>query len=208
MSQENERIGEGLISEIEKSAITRVEQIIQQAKSEAQKILFDAERNASQIIQNEKEKTENLLTTMRQQAESSIKIELKKLQLELKKEFTEKVFEKVRQMSSDLRNSPDYKQFLKNAILEAVEVIDKPELVIKFSFLDKNHFTSEFEKEILEICANELKKNVSIKFMVADFEDIGICGISNDGHILYENTFTARMNRLYEELYTLAMGEI
>ncbi len=47
MKQDNERVGENLISEIEKSASTKVEQIIQQAKSEAQKILDDAEKTAA-----------------------------------------------------------------------------------------------------------------------------------------------------------------
>ncbi len=46
-----------------------------------------------------------------------------------------------------------------------------------------------------------------ITFVRTDFQDIGVTGVSGDGLILYENTFTARMNRLYDELYTQIMGE-
>lgn len=207
MEQQSETIGKGLISEIEKAASTKVEQIIQQAKSEAQKILEDAEKAARQMILVEKEKTERLILGKKQQAESFIKIELRKLQLGLKKEFADMVFEKARQKATSFRNDPEYRRFLKNAILETIEVIDTFNIIIRFSFLDQDYFNSDFEKEIEEICRKDIKKDISIKFVRADFQDIGIIGMSGDGQILYENTFTARMNRLYDEVYTEIMGE-
>ncbi|MCX7705387.1 MAG: V-type proton ATPase subunit E [bacterium] len=204
---QDERTGESLISEIEKSASAKIEQIMQQAKTEAQKILDDAVKTAEEIIRIENEKTQQQISEMEQRAESSIKMELRKMHLEFKKEFVEKVFEKVNRMAGDFRNNPEYKHFLKNAVLEAIEVIDKPKVVIRFSSLDRDYFTPEFEKEITEICKKELKKEVSITFVRTDSQDIGITAFTDDGFIIYENTFSARMKRLYDELYTQLMGE-
>ncbi|MCM8829000.1 MAG: V-type ATP synthase subunit E [Candidatus Omnitrophica bacterium] len=144
---------------------------------------------------------------MRQRAEAAIKMELKKMQLESKKEFAEAVIEKVKEKAKNFRNDPEYKNFLKNAVLESVAVIDLPDIIIKFAPSDAQYFNPDFEKEIAEICKRDLKKNVSLTFVKSDFNDVGVIGASKDGFIMYDNTFSARLQRLYDTVYSELVGE-
>ncbi len=203
----DERAINRLISEIEKLTLEKVNDVIRAAELKAEEIISAAKKTAEDIISAEKEKTQKLVLTKKQRAEATTKIELKKAQLEFKKEFADRVFEKVQEMAINFRADPEYRNFLKNAVLESIEVIDTPEVVIKFSSLDSGYFNQDFEKEVLEICKKDLKKTVSILFIKSDFKDIGIIGMSGDGFIMYDNTFSARMKRLFDEIYSELLGE-
>lgn len=207
MLQQKPDDAEKLIMEIEKTASENAEQIIQQAKSKAQEILDDARKKAQQIIDDEKKKTQEFIAIAEQKAEASIKMELRRKSLELKKQYIEKVLEAVKQKVSEFRKSAQYRDFLKNAVLEAIEVIDSPEINISFSGFDEIYFNPDFEKEIMEICRKDLKKEVSIRFIKTDLRDAGIIGVSGDGRIVYENTITARMQRMYDEIYAELLKE-
>ncbi|MCM8764805.1 MAG: V-type ATP synthase subunit E family protein [Candidatus Omnitrophica bacterium] len=196
-----------LISEIERATSTKFDEIVQQAKSKAEEILDNARKTAEGMLVVEKEKAQQLISIMRQRAEAAIKIELRKMQLELKKEFVEAVLGRVKEMAKNFRNDPEYKNFLKKAVLESVAVIDLPEIIIKFTPPDAQYFNSDFEKEIIEICKNDLKKNVSLSFVKSDFNDLGVIGTSKDGFIMYDNTFSARLQRLYDTVYSELVGE-
>ncbi|MCM8815493.1 MAG: V-type proton ATPase subunit E, partial [Candidatus Omnitrophica bacterium] len=118
-----------------------------------------------------------------------------------------RVMEKVKEKAKDFRNDSDYRNFLRNAVLESVAVIDLPEIIIKFSQFDAEYFSSDFQREITEICKNDLKKNVSLSFVKSDFNDVGVIAASKDGFIMYDNTFSARLQRLYNTVYSELLGE-
>lgn len=205
--KQDEKIVDRLISEIERDVSERVERIVQQANSKAQHIISNAKETAQQILDSEKEKAQQMISTIRQKAEASIKMEIRKSQLRLKKEFADTVIEKVRQMGANFRSDSGYKNFLKNVILETIEVIGMPVVIIRFSSLDAEYFGPDFEKEINEVCKKELKKTVVVRFVKDEFQDIGVIGMSEDGFIVYDNTFSARLKRQYEEIYSSLIGE-
>lgn len=197
----------GLISEIEKSTRAQIDEIIQQASSRAEQLVKDATQKAQELLNLEKEKIEQLISTMKQRGDAATKLELKKMHLQLKKEFADNVLVKVREMALAFRESHEYKSFLKKAILEGIEVVGATEVLIKFSSIDINYFNTDFEKEILETCTRDLKKTVSIKFVKDNFQDTGIIACSMDGFIVYDNTFSARLQRAYDSIYYEILGE-
>ncbi|MGB9641625.1 MAG: V-type ATP synthase subunit E [Candidatus Ratteibacteria bacterium] len=197
----------GLVSEIEKVTRSQVDEIIKQASAEAEKLVNDAMQKAQNLLNLEKQKTEQLISTMKQRGDAATKMELKKMRLQLKKEFANHVIEKVKEMALSFRNSAEYQSFLKKAVLEGIEVVGTPEVIIKFSPLDVHYFNADFEKEILETCIKDLKKTVSIQFVQDNFQDTGIIACSSDGFIMYDNTFSARLQRAYDSIYSEILGE-
>ncbi|MCM8765194.1 MAG: V-type ATP synthase subunit E [Candidatus Omnitrophica bacterium] len=196
-----------LISEIERATSAKIDEIVQQAKSKTKEILDNARKAVEETLMIEKEKAQQLISIMKQRAEAAIRMELRKMQLESRKEFAEAVMEKVKEMTKNFRKDPEYKNFLKNAVLESVAVIDLPDIIIKFAPSDAQYFNPDFEKEITGICKNDLKKIVSLTFVKSDFDDVGVIGVSKDGFIMYDNTFSARLQRLYDTVYSELVGE-
>lgn len=205
--KENENTSVRMISEIEKETRIRIEQINQQANTQAQQIILDAKKQAERIIKEEKEKTLEKISVMKQRAEATLKMEIRKMQFELKKRFADSVIEKVKEFAWSLRQDSEYKKFLKKAIVEGIMVIDSPQMVIKFSPPDREIFTPDLEKEIKEVCKKELKRNVSLSFVEGDFQDIGVIVCSADGFVMYENTFSARLKRIHETVYSELLSE-
>jgi len=201
-----ENIG-GLIDEIEKQATLKIEEIMAHARARADEIIANAKKQEEQILQDEKEKAQKTIEMMKHRAQSKLKMELRKMKLEMKKEFADNVIKKTREISSSFRHHVDYKKFLVNAILEGVKVIDEPEIIVEFSPLDTDYFSQEFAKDIMDRCKNKLKKNILIKFVKGNFDDIGVIVKSQDGFIIYENTFSARMRNLYDSIYSELLGE-
>ena len=197
----------GLIDEIEKQTTLKIEEIMAHARARADEIIANAKKQEEQILLTEKEKAQKTIEMMKHRAQSKLKMELRKMKLEMKKEFADSVIEKVKEIFVSFRNSSNYKKFLVNAILEGVKVIDKPEIIVEFSPPDTDYFSQEFEKEIMDRCKNELKKNILIKFVKGNFDDIGVIVKSQDGFIIYENTFSARMRNLYNSIYSELLGE-
>jgi len=203
----DEKNAGGLIEEIERQTRLKIDEIIGRARARADEIIANAKKQEEQILQAEKEKAQKTIEMIKHRAQSTLKMELRKIRLEMKKEFADSVIKKTREISISFRNHVDYKKFLVNAILEGIEVIDKPEIIVEFSPDDKDYFTGEFEKEIVDKCKNDLKKNVSIRFVRGNFDDIGIIVKSQDGFVIYENTFSARMRNLYDSIYSELLGE-
>ncbi len=196
-----------LISEIEKETQIRIDGINQQTKVQAEQIISEARKQAERIIKEEKEKTQHLLSVMKQRAEATLKMEIRKMHLELKKNFADSVIEKVKEMASSLRQDSEYRKFLTKAIIEGIMVIDSPQIVVRFSPADRTFFNPDLEKELKEICRKDLKKSVSINFVEDNFQDIGVIVCTADGFVMYENTFSARMRRMHETIYSELLSE-
>lgn len=205
--KEDENTSLRLISEIEKETRIRIEQINQQANIQAQQIVLDAKKQAERIIKEEKEKTLQMISVMRQRAEATLKMEIRKMQFELKKRFADSVIEKVKELAWSLRQDSEYKRFLKKAIIEGIMVIDSPQMVVRFSPEDREIFNPDLENKIREECKKNLKRNVSLSFVEDDFQDVGVIVCSADGFVMYENTFSARLKRMYEIIYSELLSE-
>lgn len=204
----DENTNSGLIDEIERQTRDRVDAIKNQAKTQAEQIILEAKKQAEEIIKTEKEKIQRLLEVMKQNAEIALKLETRKMYLELKKKFADSVIEKVRQSASSLRGDPkEYRTFLKKAVIEGIIVVDSTQIIVNFSPKDKIFFDDEMRKEIEETFKKESKKNVSVSFVEGDFQDVGVIVCSADGFIVYENTFSARLKRMYETIYSELLSE-
>lgn len=184
--------------------------IIEDASSQADILLATAEKEKSKILEEANLEAENRkkealkrndieIEKMRQKIFSTLNLEKKKLFLEEKSKFIEIVFEKVKETALGFRADPGYKAFLEKAISEGVDVIGEKEVSVLYSGLDEKIIKGDFIKNI---------KGVTLQFEKSDFKDIGVIVQSKDSRLIYDDTFSARFKRLYDDIYMDLLKEI
>ena len=177
--------------------------IVEDATAQADSILASAEKERSKILEEASHEAENKkrealknndieIEKTKQKIFSTLNLEKKKLFLEEKSRFIETALEKVREIAAEFRKDPGYKAFLEKAISEGVEVIGEGEVSVLYSALDEKIIKEDFIKNV---------KGVALEFKKCDFKDIGVIVQSKDSRLIYDNTFSARFKRLYDDIY-------
>lgn len=207
------------------SADSICEKINEEADSQSADILSMAEKEAERILNEarvEAEEKKNIilkdldieLGKMKERAVSIVSLEKKRIFLEEKNNYAQDVFRSVKKMAEEFRSSPKYRDFLIKSILEGVRVIDKEELTVIYSYLDGKLFNDGFIKEIKSSCKEKYSKNISLELKVDEFQDkkhvgqdIGVIVRSKDGGLIFDNRFSARLKRVYNEVYMQLVKE-
>jgi V/A-type H+-transporting ATPase subunit E len=177
--------------------------IIEDATFQADFMLTRAEKEKSEILKEANQEAENKkkeilrkneidIEKIKQKIFSTLNLEKKKLFLEEKGRFIESIIEKVRETAMEFRKDPGYKKFLEKAVSEGVEVVGEKEAEVLYSGLDEKIIKDDFIKNI---------NGVALEFKKSDFKDIGVIVQSKDSRLIYDNTFSARFKRLYDEIY-------
>ena len=178
---------EEICKRIIENATSQADSLLASAKKERSRILCEANQEAESRKKEILKKSEVETEKMKQKIYSTLNLEKKKLFLEEKSKFIESILEKTRAMAMEFRKDPAYKEFLEKAILEGIKVVAEKEVEVLYSALD--------EKIIKDI-------NVAnAKFKKSDFKDIGVIVQSNDSRLIFDNTFSARFKRMYEDIY-------
>lgn len=207
LNQKNEENADAICAKIREDADYETKNVLARANKEAEKILKEAQRQAEnkkeELLRNldkEIEKTQERLL-------SALNLEKKRLVMAEKSKFVEEVLDTVKKQAQDFRNSADYVNFLEKAIIEGTEVIDEADIEIFYSFLDEHIMHDSFIRKIENICSDNLKQKCSIKLKKSDFKDLGVIVNSQDGRMMYDNRFLARLERIYDEVYMELLKE-
>ena len=177
--------------------------IIEDASAHADSILTSAVKEKSKILKEANHEAENKkkeilkkndleVEKIKQKIFSTLNLEKKKLFLEEKGRFIGAVLEKVKEIAAEFRENQGYREFLEKAVSEGIDVIGEAEAVVLYSALDENIIKSISIKNI---------KGVVLEFKKSDFKDIGVIVQSKDSRLIYDNTFSARFKRLYDDIY-------
>ncbi len=177
--------------------------IIEDATSQANSLLINARKEKARIFEEaikeaeakKKEilkKNEICIEDMKQKIFSTLNMEKRRLFLEEKGGFVEIILGMVREMAMEFRKEAGYKEFLEKAISEGIKVVGREDIEVLYSGFD--------EKIIKEDLAGDIK-GVSPQFKKSDFSDIGVIVQSKDSRLIYDNTFSARFKRMYDDIY-------
>jgi vacuolar-type H+-ATPase subunit E/Vma4 len=198
INQENAQV---ICSKISEDADDEIKSILGAARKESEKILSQARKvveDKNQVIFKDLDRE---IQKSREKILSSLNLEKKRLVLGEKDKFIQSVLAQVKKKAEDFRREGNYLEFLKNAIIEGVEVIEENNIEIYYSVLDERIFNDDFKDKIEKDCSQILKTECSLKFNKADFSDLGVIVNSIDGRIMYDNRFLARLERVKEEVY-------
>ncbi len=204
INQENAQV---ICSKISEDADDEIRFILEQARKESEKIIFRAREvveDKNQVIFKELERE---IQKSREKILSSLNLEKKRLILGEKDKFIQSVLANVIKDAQDFRKENGYPEFLENAVIEGIEVIEENNITIYYSYLDERLFNSDFTKKIEKACSQVLKTGCSLKFNKADFSDLGVIVNSIDGRIMYDNRFLARLERVKEKIYMELLKE-
>jgi vacuolar-type H+-ATPase subunit E/Vma4 len=186
--------------------------IKEDAMNESKKIIALVEEKAAQIIEAAEKEAFDLSTRVLEQAHqeaagqekvalSTLNLETRKIKLLEQEKIVNLVIEELSKKAAEFRSRKEYPGYLKDLIIEASLVVDCKEMDIMGSISDTNilnrHFIDKIEKELKE----KYSKDISLEFIADDtIKDIGVVLKSRDNRIEYENTFTARLSRTYDEI--------
>jgi vacuolar-type H+-ATPase subunit E/Vma4 len=184
---------EEICSRIKEESAEEVELILGKAHKERERILSEARKEAqaqARIILSaaEKEVEDN-----RTRIFSTVTMEKRRVSLEAKSLFIADVIAAVNREAENFRSGGDYVKFLRDAILEGIKIVDDKMAQVFYSHLD--------EKVISQI------DDLPVEFKKSDFSQIGVIVQSQDGRLLFDNRFSARLKRAYDEIYMKLLKE-
>jgi len=167
--------------------------LLDKANKEKERILSEAVKEAERQTSACLFAAENEIARIRERIFSIVTMERKRIFLEGKSLFITDVFAGVKQEAENFRSDKDYAKFLKEAILEGIEIVDSSNAQVFYSYLDEG--------------AISLVKDLPVEFKKSTFSEIGVIVQSRDGRLLFDNRFSARLKRAYDEIYMKLLKE-
>jgi len=190
--------------------------VLSEARAEAEQILTDAEAKADAIRQRAQEKAQTERQEIlehaqreakhvRSQCLAAARLQAQKLRLERREKLLDGVFDAARQRMSTVQQWTDYHQIVREWVREAVAYLGSTEARIR---------TDEYTRGILaDGVLNELSAEMNVQLQLEEplERGLGVVAETVDGHLVYDNTLEARLERWQDELrgpvYRLLMGE-
>ncbi len=185
---------EKICSEISKESSEEAELLLGKARKEGERILSEASRAAKRrtdaiLLDAEKE-----TAGMKTRTFSTVTMEKRRISLEMKSLYIADVMAAVKREAENFRGQKDYAKFLREAILEGVKIVDDKKAQVFYS-----HFDEEAISQI---------KDLGVEFKKSDSGDIGLIVQSQDGRLLFDNRFSARLKRAYDGIYMKLIKEV
>jgi len=184
---------EKICSSINEESSQEAELLLVKANKERQRILSEASKEAGAQAQAILSAAEKEVAARREVLFSTVNMEKRRVYLEVKSLFVGDVIEAVKREAEKFRGEPGYAKFLREAILEGIKIVDDKKAQVFYSHLDEA-LIPRFS-------------DLSVDFKRSDFGEIGVIVQSHDGKLLFDNRFSARLKRDYDEIYANLVKE-
>jgi len=208
LSQVNIENADVICAKIRQDAENEVKTLMDRASREKAGIIKEAQAEALKKASDIQKEADKEIEKSRERINSTLNLEKKRLLLEGKSRFVQAVFDSVAGLAEKLRDQPGYADRLQNWIIEGVKVIESDKVDLFYSFRDEHVVNDGFIRKIENICKDTLKQSVSIKHCKSDFADPGVIVNSQDGRMMFDNRFSARLSRSYDQLYMELLKEV
>lgn len=182
-----------ICSRIREESSGEAQLLLGKAHKERERILSEASEDARARAQAIMSAAEKEIAQKRERIFSTVTIEKRRVDLEARSLFIEDVIAAVKREAEKFRTSHDYMKFLREAILEGIKVVDDKKALVFYSHLDDGLISR--------------LKDLPVEFKKSDFAEIGVIVQSNDGRLLFDNRFSARLKRAYDEIYMKLIKE-
>jgi V/A-type H+-transporting ATPase subunit E len=190
--------------------------VLGEARAEAEQILSDARAKAEAMRQRAQEQAQTerqeILERARREAEhvrsqclAAARLRARKLRLERREKLLDQVFDAARQRMSTIQQWTDYDQIVRQWVREAVAHLGSDTARIRAD----EHTRGILADGVLGELSEEL--NVQLQLVEPLERGLGVVAETMDGHLKYDNTLEARLERwqdlLRSPVYWLLMGE-
>jgi vacuolar-type H+-ATPase subunit E/Vma4 len=176
------------------------EESSEEARFVVEKANKERERILSQAAEESQVKTKAILLAAQKEVEqrkerifSTVTMEKRRVSLEAKSLFIADVITAVNGQAEKFRDSKDYVKFLRDAISEGVKIVDDKKAQVFYSHIDEGLIPQ--------------LSDLPVEFRKSDFREIGVMIQSQDGRLLFDNRFSARLKRAYDDIYMKLLKE-
>lgn len=169
------------------------EKILAQSKAAAKRLLDAAKENAEVKFQGEILSQRNKAYADAKRQVDAADLEAKRRLMAFREEIMREVFHALGDRLNSFRNDPSYPDFLLKALKEGIARLPGKDFLVELNEAD----LPAIQDKISEI-ASELSIHVSIKTST-ELSD-GVRLYTADRRQLYDNTLSARLNRLENEI--------
>ena len=192
---------EVLSEEIRADARRQAERILRHAEREANNILEQADKEAQQQRASIVEDAERRVRQRKENLVATIELELQRLMRDAAEQVIQHVRQTVESRLSQLRKQPDYADVLLELALEAVQQMKGEEFVLVLCEGER----AELGPALAERLVHEVERKAGRRIEVLLAEDTlgasgGLVVGRADGREVSDQTFSARMARLWPEL--------
>lgn len=169
------------------------EKILSQAQADADRIIAEAQRRA------EKEFQQQILTERSQayvkakQLVDSAELEARKRIITFREQVIQEIFSALERRLMNIRNQTEYPDFLVSIIKEGIDALPGKEFVIELRKEDLELFKKKIEDLGREFA-------LKIELRASPSMEGGARIYTGDRHLLYDNSFPARLKRREDEI--------
>lgn len=193
VSKINGKNANEICSKIREESSGEADLLLGKAHKERERVLSEAAREAGDRSRAILSAAEKDAAEKKERIFSSVTMEKRRIFLEAKSLFIADVITAVNKEAEKFRGDKDYAKFLKEAILEGIKIVDDKKAQVFYSHLDEGIISK--------------LKDLPVEFKKSDFSEIGVIVQSQDGRLLFDNRFSARLKRAYDEIYMKLLKE-
>lgn len=186
--------------------------ILSDAKQKADEIVRDGEEKAEQILEEAraraKRESDEIITKANLESEAirrsilSSKVRANRLKiLDEKNRIVQNVLANVEDRLAGIAESPEFAKTAQRFVAEAVKAVDSDHPIVTLGFKGAS-------KKNLDSISNAAK-NGKIVFEDKPIDELGgVIATDSEAHVLYNNSFKSRLERLDNQLLTLISATI
>jgi vacuolar-type H+-ATPase subunit E/Vma4 len=204
------------MTSVEENVQTLSRAVLSEARAEAEQVLADARDRADAIRKHAQEQAkaerQAILEHARQQAQrvgsqclAAARLQARKLRLERREKLLDEVFHASRERMSTILQWTEYPEIVREWIREAVVYLRSKRARV---WADE-HTHKVLAGGLLDELSQELDVQLELKEPME--HGLGVITETIDGHLVYDNTLEARLERQKDQLrgpaYRLLMGE-
>lgn len=203
----NQENAEAICARIDQDAADEARKILERAQAQAQQIVALAKEGSAANAEAARRRVDQEIEKDRDRLLSTLNLEKKRLALNGKQAFVEKVLAEVKACAGRWRQDRGYEAFLIEAVVEGIRVLDVPQVTVYYAAADAHLFTDEFARALHARCSAVVHHPCEVAFDKSDFNDLGVIIHSRDGRMMYDNRFSARLDRMYDDMYMELLKE-
>jgi vacuolar-type H+-ATPase subunit E/Vma4 len=200
----------GIVDKILSDGKAQAQRLIDSAKRSAEGEIAKAQQEAQKVRQEIVSEAQRKVRTLMSKEAAGAHIESKRMLLRAREEAISSVFKIIEQGLVALRdNQPDYVRALGSLATEAAAAVGGPRVSLKVGPRDKDlvdhAFLDAVERRIKETTQQDIKLELVVD---PELSGGGCMAASEDGRIVFDNTFRRRLERMKHGLRDDVVREV
>jgi vacuolar-type H+-ATPase subunit E/Vma4 len=195
---------ESLISGIEHEARNEADRLVEEARAEAERRLLYADKQAESILREASGKAEAQAKKIEEQHLAGVHIESKRLSMKILDELYLETVNRVRDFLERLVGAKEYRNILRDLIVEAAIGLDAASALINASEIERSLITQDLLGEVRDRVKALTGAEVSLTLSKGPpLAEQGVVLTSVDGHLSFNNLIESRLRKAAPDIHRI-----